>query len=206
LARALDVVGDRWSLLVVRELLVAPARYGDLLNGLEGVATNMLAQRLRELEDSGIVQRRLEQGSVCYALTPWGEGLREPIEALVRWSEPLMARGRGSDSFNARWLLVGLRSLLGRWTSQRRVCAGLEVEDRTFEVCRDSDGTKITLDPVSRPSTTLTADPETVLGLAAGAVAPADAIVAGRLDGSARVLTATFATQSEVRPNDESAK
>ena len=57
-ARALDVVGDRWALLVVRELLLGPRRYSDLLDGLPGVGTNVLATRLRELEEAGIVTRR----------------------------------------------------------------------------------------------------------------------------------------------------
>ncbi len=73
LARALDVVGDRWNLLIVRQLLVAPARYRELLDGLPGVATNLLAGRLRELEAAGVIERRLADGAaVTYALTPWG--------------------------------------------------------------------------------------------------------------------------------------
>src|ERR671932_558804 len=87
LARALDVLGDRWSLLIVRQLLIAPARYGELLSGLPGVATNLLAERLRQLEAAGVLERRLasEGNSVVYALTPWAPQLREPIEGLIRW-------------------------------------------------------------------------------------------------------------------------
>jgi len=74
LAQALDVVGSRWSLLIVRELLGGPARYGQLQAGLPGIATNLLAERLRELEEAGVVRRQLDtdSNSVAYALTPWG--------------------------------------------------------------------------------------------------------------------------------------
>lgn len=74
LARSLEVVGDRWNLLIVRQLLIAPARYRDLVNGLPGIATNLLADRLRDLESSGVIERRLagEGSAVEYSLTPWG--------------------------------------------------------------------------------------------------------------------------------------
>src|SRR5574337_1138138 len=88
LARALDVVGDRWNLLIVRQLLVAPARYQELRDGLPGVATNLLADRLRDLETAGVIERRPAEhgGAITYALTTWGARLREPIEGLIRWS------------------------------------------------------------------------------------------------------------------------
>ncbi len=75
LARALDVVGNRWNLLIVRELLIGPARYRQLQAGLPGIATNLLAERLRELEEAGVIERQLDSDSngVAYALTPpWG--------------------------------------------------------------------------------------------------------------------------------------
>jgi DNA-binding HxlR family transcriptional regulator len=101
LARALDVVGERWSLLVVRELLDGPRRYSELLVGLPGIATNLLIERLRSLESDGVV-RRLDEGR--YALTAWGEDLHEAVYALGRWAGPLMARPRGDDQYRPNWL------------------------------------------------------------------------------------------------------
>lgn len=100
LARALDVIGDRWALLIVRELLEGPRRYGELLEGLPGVATNLLADRLRELGSRGVIERR---AGGLYALTAWGEGLHEPIYALGRWAGPLMSE-RGEAAFRPQWL------------------------------------------------------------------------------------------------------
>lgn len=86
-ARALDLVGQRWTLLIVRNLLVSPMRYGELLASCPGLTTNLLAERLRELEAAGILSR---QGP-DYALTPRGAALRPTLYALAEWgmAEPL---------------------------------------------------------------------------------------------------------------------
>jgi DNA-binding HxlR family transcriptional regulator len=88
LAKALDVVGDRLTLLIVRELTIrGPSRYTDLRNGLPGIATNLLADRLRELEQAGIVDREEAPPPVAttlFALTPRGEELRPAVEELMR--------------------------------------------------------------------------------------------------------------------------
>ena len=91
-ARALDVVGDRWTLLIVRELLLRPCRYRELQEGLPGVATNLLADRLRHLEESGVVTRD-EQGR--YELTARGKD--SPPRARVR------SLGRSADDGEAEW-------------------------------------------------------------------------------------------------------
>ncbi len=86
LAAALEVVGARWALLIVEQLLEGPQRYGDLQRAL-GVPTNMLATRLRELEGAGVLRRLpLKHNTRAYALTDRGLALREPIAALGRWA------------------------------------------------------------------------------------------------------------------------
>src|SRR5258708_18533711 len=136
LARALDVIGDRWNLLIVRQLLVGPARYGQLLDGLPGVATNLLADRLRDLETAGVVKRQLadQRNAIEYSLTPWGAELREAIEGLVRWSTPLMVRGPNGDVFRAEWLIVALRALLAGMTTRRSVTVAVDVAEELIAV------------------------------------------------------------------------
>jgi DNA-binding HxlR family transcriptional regulator len=89
LAAALDAVGDRWTLLLVRELLfLGPRRFTDLAGGLPGIAPNLLSTRLKSLEAAGLVERAQlppPAGSTVYRLTPDGESLREPVVALARW-------------------------------------------------------------------------------------------------------------------------
>src|SRR5206468_5268722 len=94
LAKSLDVIGDRWTLLIVRELLIrGPSRYTDLQRGLPGIPTNLLADRLRDLEDAEILRKDVSRrpGAVpVYALTPRGEALEAVIAALGRWAAPLL--------------------------------------------------------------------------------------------------------------------
>ncbi|QYA99819.1 helix-turn-helix transcriptional regulator (plasmid) [Rhodococcus sp. USK10] len=114
LARALDVIGDRWSMLIVRELLVGPSRYSDLHKSLPGIATNLLAQRLRTLEETGVVASSEEPAPVSarvYVLTEWGLGLRRPLVELARWGVPLMSAGAVEDHKRGRWLVFAIMAL-----------------------------------------------------------------------------------------------
>jgi DNA-binding HxlR family transcriptional regulator len=104
-AHALDLIGERWALLVVRELLLGPKRFTDLRAGLPNVSPNVLAQRLRELERAGVVRRRKlppPAASRVYELTDWGEELEPVITQLGRWGARSPSRprdaGLGVDS------------------------------------------------------------------------------------------------------------
>ena len=194
LARALDVVGNRWSLLIVRELLGGPARYGQLQAGLPGIATNLLAERLREMEEAGVVQRQLDSDSngVAYALTPWGRELRGPIAALVSWSTPLMVSGPSGDSFRTHWLVVALESLLNGKRTDVPATVGVEVDGTTVTVRVDETGAHTTLEVDGQPETVLRAEPMVVLGLASGMLTVEQAISSGDLRGDKQALTAVF--------------
>ena len=194
LARSLDTIGDRWSLLIVRELLLGPLRYSELKTALDGIATNLLADRLRSLESAGVIERQVgEPGGVAYALTPWGARLREPIEALVRWSTPLMISGQGSDAFSPRWLAVALPALLHARTARRPAEVGIDLPGLFVTLRIDKDGAHVTADPDQRPATVLTAAPEIVLGLAAGALTLDQALALASVQGDPGVLNAVFA-------------
>lgn len=108
LAKALDLVGDRWTLLIVRELLGrGPLRYTDLRDGLPGIATNLLANRLRDLEKSRIIRKEAAPPPIAtslFHLTPRGEALRSAILELGRWGAPLLADAPESDVFLGQWL------------------------------------------------------------------------------------------------------
>jgi DNA-binding HxlR family transcriptional regulator len=111
IARALDVLGDRWAMLVVRELLLGPKRYTDLLDGLPGVGTNVLAVRLRELEGVGIVTRQKlppPAAATVYTLTEDGRALRPVVDELARWGLRLMDRPTRDDAMRTGWLVYSL--------------------------------------------------------------------------------------------------
>lgn len=192
LARALDVVGDRWTLLIVRELLPGPQRYNELKASLAGIATNLLAERLRSLEENGIVERRLGAVGVRYALTPWGAGLREPMEALGRWGAPLLMRGRDGDAFHPHWLAGALTALLREVTATPALELGLEVEGLLIVLHVDESGPRAVVQPDRPPGTILTAAPEIVVGLATGAVTIDQALATGQLVGDSRILSGAF--------------
>ncbi|WP_454301588.1 winged helix-turn-helix transcriptional regulator [Salana multivorans] len=192
LARALDVVGDRWNLLIVRELLAGPMRFNELKSSLAGAASNLLTDRLRDLEGNGVIERQLGDVGVRYALTSWGTELREAMEALGRWGAPLVMKGRHGDVFRARWLVPALPGLLRGATASPPVELGFEVEGSLVALRIDEDGPRAEIQPDERPSTVLSADPETVVGLAAGALTIEDAVAAGRPQGDVDVLRRAF--------------
>src|SRR3989442_1936432 len=99
-ARGLDVIGDRWTLLLVRDLLLGPKRYKDLLNGLPGIGTNLLADRLHELEGAGLIERTVlppPAGSTVYQLTEAGEALEPAMVALGRLGARFLGAPKKTD-------------------------------------------------------------------------------------------------------------
>lgn len=195
LARSLDVVGDRWSLLIVRDLLPGPMRYTELKTSLTGIATNLLAERLRTMEANGIVERRLEEAGVAYALTPWGMGLREPLEALGRWGAPLLATGRGDDAFQPRWLTLALPALLRGATASPPVELGIETDGFLMVLRIDAEGPRAFACTGDKPETVLTAAPDVVVGLAAGRITVDQALAVGNVEGDREVLGKMFAAE-----------
>ena len=149
-AHALDLVGERWALLVVRELLLGPKRFTDLKAGLPGASPNVISQRLRDLEGVGIVRRRKlppPATSRVYELTPWGEELEPVIVRLGRWGARSPSKPRdaalGVDS-----LVLSLRTMFDPVAAEGfeasyelgfgedRFCA--VVDDGRFEISRGS--------------------------------------------------------------------
>lgn len=193
LARSLDHVGDRWTLLIVRELLVAPARYRELQDGLRGVATNLLTQRLRKLEADGIVRRTLAQdgtAAVLYELTPLGADLEDVVLALVRWGTTWMQPGPGDDAFHPRWLVIALRAVLPQARTSQSARLTVQCGDQSVNVIRDRNGLRVSLGAAIEPHATLSAEPEAVLALATATFTLDDLEHAGsaHLDGSRAAL------------------
>ncbi|MFD0000177.1 winged helix-turn-helix transcriptional regulator [Nocardia sp. NPDC127526] len=198
LARSLEVVGDRWNLLIVRQLLITPARYRDLLDGLPGIATNLLADRLRDLESAGVLERRLAgAGSVVeYALTPWGAELRGPIESLIRWSTPLMVRGPEGDAFRPEWLALAVPALLDTRVEPRpSATIGLEIGGPLLQLRAAPTGFEVGPHDGGDLDATVRTDPAYVLALSAGALTLGDALAFGlvEVDGDESIVRTVFA-------------
>lgn len=138
-ARALDVVGDRWVLLIVRELLaMGPSRYTDLRRGLPGIATNLLADRLKAMEADGLIERYDAPppvGATLFRLTDRGHELRGVVRELARWGLESMPSGPGGqDAVQPHWPALAWALLPGRPSPDSEVVVGIESEGETLRV------------------------------------------------------------------------
>ena len=195
LAKALDVIGDRWNLLIVRELLArSPARYTDLHNGLPGIATNLLADRLRELEAAGVVRRYEAPPPVAttvFELTGRGEDLWPVVRELGRWGRPLLAEPADEDEFRIHWLAVPARlHLTDHEPGQPPVTLVLRSGGAalTFET---SDGAvRSRPGDADAPDLLLAGPPQLIVGLLVGNLSLAEARARGLdADGDLAVLS-----------------
>ncbi|MGW4533155.1 winged helix-turn-helix transcriptional regulator [Nocardia sp. NPDC004340] len=110
-SRALDIVGDRWNLLVVRELCSGPRRYSDLFADLPGISTDVLAARLKDLERDGILTKRRigpRAGTALYELTDSGAALRPVLDTLSAWGTAQLGEQRATDAVRAHWFAFPL--------------------------------------------------------------------------------------------------
>jgi len=113
-ARALEVVGERWAMLIVRDLLVGPKRFTDLHQGLSGIPTNVLTARLKEMEQAGVVRRRVlprPDGSIIYELTEYGSELEPVVVQLGKWGAKSLGEPRREDVVTADSLVMALRTI-----------------------------------------------------------------------------------------------
>ncbi len=142
IAHALDVVGERWALLIVRDLLCGPRRYTDLLDGLPGISTNILASRLRELEAGGVVRKTKlppPAASTVYELTPHGQGLRPVLHELARWG----ARSLGPpppDALEPGWLVHAIDLALSPLCRGNTIAFRVGEEEASLVDCRAVEG------------------------------------------------------------------
>lgn len=184
LAKALDVIGDRWTLLIVRELLIrGSCRYTDLRNGLPGIATNLLAGRLRELERSGVLLRETAPPPVAtdlYRLTPRGLELEPVVHQLGRWGRPLLANPHKKDTFCSHWLTLPAQALLSD-NAPDGPAVTIEVrtgdEPLTIEIIGGRVCTRS--GSAEHPDLVLTGEPQLIVGVLAGSLPLNQARAAG---------------------------
>ena len=193
-AKALDVVGDRWTLLIARELLLqGGCRYTDLQHGLPGIATNLLSERLRELEEHGLVDRRAAPPPVAttlYELTDAGRELEPILRALGRWGARFMPEPTGDEVFRSHWLAFPVSEFLSDGKPDSPPFA-IEVRTGDKPAVIEVGGGKVTTHVGSRPSADLVleGDGPSVLGLLSGMLTLSDARALGlRTKGSTAVL------------------
>jgi DNA-binding HxlR family transcriptional regulator/putative sterol carrier protein len=198
MAHALSLVGERWSLLIVRELLHGPRRYTDLANGLPGIGTNILAARLKDLETFGVVEKKKlppPYASTVYELTPYGRELDEVLYALGRWGARSLGPPVFEEELYPEWGLNALPALFdpeaARDLDERYV---LKIGDDVFtaDVHDGRLGTEV--GESSDRDLVAEMDMPTLWALTSGELSPAEALKAGRvrIEGDAEALERCF--------------
>jgi DNA-binding HxlR family transcriptional regulator len=198
IAHAVGMLGERWTLLVVRELIYGPKRYTDLVEGLPGIGTNVLAARLRDLEACGIVEKRKlppPAASTVYELTEYGRGLEEAVYALARWGIRTLGPPGPDDELEAEWGIHAFPALLNpeaaRGLTETYV---LRIGDDVFTTRLEDGELTASVGEAEDADLVLEVDMETFFGLAGGDLSPADAVEQGlaNVEGDLETLERCF--------------
>ena len=182
-AHALGLVGERWSLLVVRELLHGPKRYTDLVDGLPGIGTNILASRLRDLEEAGVVRKRKlppPAASSVYELTEYGSELEEAVHALARWGARSLGPPGPDDELYPEWGINAFPALFdleaARGLTETYV---LRIGDDVFSARVENGHLGVEQGATDDADLDAAMDMETFFGLASGQLEPRTAVAKG---------------------------
>jgi len=194
LARALDVVGERWSLLVIRELMPGPRRYSDLLDGLPGIGTNVLADRLRNLQDHAIVTRHTlppPAAVTVYELTEAGRELGPSLAALRRWGARYAPPSEPGYAKRPAWALMSATASTSA-PPPAGTCE-LRVGPEVFRLTSEGTGLSVRGGPAEAPGATITLKTETLYKVAAGDLTVQDATGQALIEGDPDIATGFLA-------------
>jgi DNA-binding HxlR family transcriptional regulator len=210
LARAMETVGGRWTLLVVRDLLAGPKRFTELQKGLPGIPTNVLSARLKELEETGVVTRRLLARGVAYEVTPYGRDLEDVMAQLGMWGARMMTARRDDEFFSVHALALALR---GAFRPDKA-----DDLDHVFDLRINGNDLRISITggTVSFPperdmdaDTVIEADPDGIHQLLTGALSVDDALathlvrITGNIDDALRFFE-MFRLPAPIEPKTSS--
>lgn len=170
------MVGDRWNLLIIRELMIGPRRYTDLQAGLPGIGTNVLAARLRDLAAAGIISQRTLPAPTpasLYELTPAGSALGPAISALQQWGLDHAPPPEPGDAARPSWVLMSAAGAASRVAADGQVLQ-LHVGDEVFHLAAGPVGFSVHGGSADAPDATVILDRQTFFALATGRIdAPA---------------------------------
>jgi DNA-binding HxlR family transcriptional regulator/putative sterol carrier protein len=185
LARTLDVAGDRWTLLIVRELTPGPRRFTDLIDGLPGISRNLLTERVRALERDGIIARRElppPAARQVYELTDDGRDLATAMAPLIAWGARRIGDRKPGETFRPRWPAVAMAGL-----ADREAAKGVSetyqylVGDSAFHFTVEDGSIELHDGRAENPAVTWTTDEETWADIASGKITASSAAAAGAL-------------------------
>jgi DNA-binding HxlR family transcriptional regulator len=191
--RALELVGERWALLIIRDLLVAPRRYTDLRQGFPRIPTNILSARLKELEQAGIIQRRVlprPSGAVVYELTNYGLELEDVIINLGRWGARSLGAPAPGDIVTPSSLVMAMRTTFCPTAAKDDdVTYELRIGPAVINIRIEKGRLRVAEGPLAGADLTIETGPQ-LKSIMTGELTPDDAIKTGtvRLTGDQRLL------------------
>lgn len=186
LARALDLLGERWTLLLVRELLLGPRRFRDLAEALDGIGPNLLSTRLRRLGSEGVIRRAGRE----YELTRRGRGLEGPVLALARWGMDPLAPPDAGERLAPQWYVVALWAAAGEPIDGPDERYGLVVDGEPFHLEHQAGSVRARRGPAADPAFVLTTGVGDLLAIATGARGPSPEELRGDGEAFGRFLAA----------------
>jgi DNA-binding HxlR family transcriptional regulator/putative sterol carrier protein len=193
-AHALDLVGERWALLMVRELILGPRRFRELHEGLPGISTNVLSNRLKELETAGVIRRRLlprPASGTVYELTEYGRELEDIVVALGRWGAKTIQARSVEQVFKPEWFVIALLGSFRRDSAQHvRATYELRLEGVVFHLRIDSGRLEHGRGPAKDANLVLEAKSDSLFAVLMGEMSADEAIAAGivKIDGDPEEL------------------
>ena len=186
LARAAEILGERWTLLIIRELLLGPKRFSDLRARLDGVSTSVLAERLARLEDVGLLRRSVLEppaASTVYELTSDGLALEATVFELIRWGGRFLLPPRPGERLEPDWVRLALAACAGRTQTPAHsfeIRIPAEPKEVVIRVEGGPNGTSVS-EGRAPADVTIRTDARTILGLMSGVVDPSDALSEGQI-------------------------
>jgi DNA-binding HxlR family transcriptional regulator len=195
LAAGLNVVGERWTLLIIRDLLIAPMRFNGLLENLPGIGPNLLADRLRMLTEHQVIEQLPVEGDSrgkLYKLSPIGEQLRVPVLALAKWGMQFLTEMDSKKVVRDEWGFLAIQSMIIDEHIPADVDEAYEfrVGEQCFAIKVHNGAATFHAGSVPLPNLTITCDAETFIRIGARMLTPFDAIVTGavKVDGEPEVI------------------
>ncbi|MBO4205906.1 winged helix-turn-helix transcriptional regulator [Micromonospora echinofusca] len=183
LAFALDLVGERWTLLIVRELLLRPRRYRELLDALPGIGTNLLAERLNLLTQTGIIRPLdTERRTAGYTLTELGERLREPVLAMARFGLAVLAERPAELPAGVRrasWAVLAIEAMADPERARTDETYEFDISGEVFHVVVHGGRVRTSTGPATDPVLRIATDTQTFFDLGSRVIEPVEAVLTG---------------------------
>ena len=188
----MDTIGERWTLLVVRELLAGPRRHGELMDNLPGMGTNLLAARLRDMEDNGLIEKTETNGSAsAYELTKAGRRLQPVVHSLIRWGLAQGLQAPRDALHRASWDAIALKALLGRIEDLPLHCrVSLVLDGKPFRIEVSEDGVNVLPGPSINPDSEIHMNSSAANAISRGEVTIREAETSGFLTINGKKLIA----------------